>query len=109
MKYCSRCGKELVDEAIICTGCGCACDPTMNAAFGNNVKEDKPSVGLCILAFLLPIFGVIYWAVKRGETPKRANAIGITALVSYVINIISTIVMYASAGSFFAAFTNFLT
>ena len=24
MKICSKCGKELVDEAVICTGCGCA-------------------------------------------------------------------------------------
>ena len=23
MKYCSKCGKELVDEAVICTSCGC--------------------------------------------------------------------------------------
>lgn len=24
MKYCSKCGKEHVDEAVICVGCGCA-------------------------------------------------------------------------------------
>ena len=24
MKYCSKCGKELLDEAVICVGCGCA-------------------------------------------------------------------------------------
>lgn len=24
MKYCSHCGKELLDEAVICPGCGCA-------------------------------------------------------------------------------------
>lgn len=24
MKFCSHCGKELLDEAVICTGCGCA-------------------------------------------------------------------------------------
>lgn len=25
MKFCTHCGKELLDEAVICTGCGCAC------------------------------------------------------------------------------------
>ena len=25
MKYCTYCGKELLDEAVICPGCGCAC------------------------------------------------------------------------------------
>ncbi len=24
MKYCTHCGKELLDEAVICVGCGCA-------------------------------------------------------------------------------------
>ena len=24
MKYCTHCGKELFDEAVICPGCGCA-------------------------------------------------------------------------------------
>ena len=24
MKYCSQCGKELVDEAVVCPSCGCA-------------------------------------------------------------------------------------
>ena len=24
MKYCTKCGKELFDEAVICPGCGCA-------------------------------------------------------------------------------------
>lgn len=24
MKYCTHCGKELLDEAVICPGCGCA-------------------------------------------------------------------------------------
>lgn len=24
MKYCSKCGKEIMDKAMICPGCGCA-------------------------------------------------------------------------------------
>ena len=24
MKYCTHCGKEIMDEAVICVGCGCA-------------------------------------------------------------------------------------
>ena len=26
MKYCTKCGKELLDEAVVCPGCGCAVD-----------------------------------------------------------------------------------
>ena len=24
MKFCQKCGKEIIDEAVICPGCGCA-------------------------------------------------------------------------------------
>jgi hypothetical protein len=27
MKYCTKCGKELFDEAVICPGCGCPTGP----------------------------------------------------------------------------------
>lgn len=27
MKYCTRCGTQLVDEAVVCVNCGCAVDP----------------------------------------------------------------------------------
>ena len=83
MKFCSKCGKELVDDAIVCTGCGCAVVKPET-----NLVEDKVSVGLCILSALIPLFGIIYWPVKHKETPKKAQACGITALVSWVICII---------------------
>lgn len=35
MKYCSHCGKELFDEAVICVGCGCAVDEQINQTVNN--------------------------------------------------------------------------
>ncbi len=34
MKYCTHCGKELLDEAVICVGCGCA-------VAGQNIQTAK--------------------------------------------------------------------
>ena len=79
MKYCSKCGKELIDEAIICTGCGCA------VAKPTSFIEDKASVGLCILSALIPLFGFIYWPVKHKESPKKARAGGITAIIAVIV------------------------
>ena len=101
MKYCSKCGKELVDEAVICTNCGCSVAQTN--ATPAYVEEDKISVGFCILAFLVPLFGLIYWAVKRSDTPRRAKAIGITALVSFILNIISSVLLIPVLSAIFAA------
>ena len=99
MKYCSRCGKELLDDAIFCTNCGCAVDPSIR--FVRN-EEDKVSVWFCVLAFLIPIFGLIYWAIKREETPKKANAVGITALISWVASIIMSVITSFFVASLFS-------
>lgn len=32
MKYCTKCGKELYDEAVICMGCGCMVENNTNNA-----------------------------------------------------------------------------
>ena len=83
MKYCSKCGKEIFEEAVICPNCGCAVEPTVNKQ--QNEAEDKVSVGLCILSVLIPLFGFIYWPVNHKKTPKRAQACGITAIISWAI------------------------
>ena len=86
MKFCSKCGKELFDEAVICPHCGCAVDGTIsNKASQVNQSEDVVSIGLCVLAALIPLFGIIYWPVNYKKTPKKAQACGITAIVSWVV------------------------
>lgn len=85
MKYCSKCGKEIMDEAVICPNCGCAV--ASNKA-GKSVEPDEVNVGLCILAALIPLFGLIYWAVKHSDAPRGAKAVGVTALVSWIVCIV---------------------
>jgi len=62
MKYCSQCGKELVDEAVVCPNCGCAVQAPVNP------QEDKPSTGLNILAFLFPLVGLILFLCFQKTT-----------------------------------------
>ena len=93
MKFCSKCGKELVDEAVVCTHCGCAV-----ATVQNNVPspDDEVSVGFCILSVLIPLFGVIYWCVKYKEYPKKARACGIAALISWGVSFLLSFFMMNS-------------
>ena len=48
MKYCSHCGKEIMDEAVICPSCGCkvASENTMTT-------EDKSVIILIIKIFMI--------------------------------------------------------
>lgn len=74
--FCRYCGNEIRDEAVVCIHCGC---PT------NSEVEDKVSVGLCILAVIIPLFGLVYWAIKLKEKPKNAKAIGLCALIAAIV------------------------
>ena len=94
MKFCSKCGKELVDEAIVCPGCGCAVVAPQNNVT-SNTEGDEVNVGLCVLAALIPLFGFIYWPLKHKETPKKAKACGITALVSWGVGILFSVLFSA--------------
>lgn len=47
MKFCQKCGKEIVDEAIICPGCGCA------IAGEKNVKVATDGLAVASKVFLI--------------------------------------------------------
>ncbi len=92
MKYCQHCGKELMDEAVVCTGCGYPINPAP-AAPAPAVEEDKANVGLCVLAVIIPLFGFIYWPLTYNKTPKKAKACGICAVISFASRILLTIIL----------------
>lgn len=57
MKFCGKCGAQLVDEAVVCPKCGCAQAPITRAG-GTNSEND--SLNLVIKIFM--IIGCISWA-----------------------------------------------
>ena len=50
MKYCSKCGKEIMDDAVICTGCGCAVEDT---------QQKKTVVAVPKKAKTASVFGIL--------------------------------------------------
>lgn len=83
MKYCSHCGKEILDEAVVCPHCGCAVNGSNNAVIG----DDIPSTGLNILSFLIPIVGLILYLTLRDREPKKATAAGKWALIGVGVGV----------------------
>ena len=67
MKYCTHCGNQLLDEAIVCPKCGCAVGGAIISRM-----EDVPSSGLNVVSFLFPIVGLICYAAMHATTPKKA-------------------------------------
>ena len=83
MKFCSKCGKELFDEAVICPACGCTTEKTFDSTKSNAPTNDMIAIrefsekattvrNLGIVAAILMfgigiIFSIIIW-VKGVKT-----------------------------------------
>ncbi len=66
--FCSKCGKEIMDEAVICPNCGCATNNSKAQSSAISQESQEYSVlssinGLTlparICAFLVPLVGLI--------------------------------------------------
>lgn len=88
MKYCTHCGKELLDEAVICVGCGCAVSG-QNAQTVNNVSVDG-TVLLNTLSQRLNTNGII-WLVIGILQILGGIFINWFLLIVGVLNIISSV------------------
>ena len=53
MKYCSKCGKELFDEAIVCPGCGCPVEGASVEAPKTQSPETKKTLRTVAKVFML--------------------------------------------------------
>ncbi len=93
MKYCTHCGKELVDDAIVCTNCGCAANGVGNIGAANS-SADMPNVGLNLLGFFIPIVGLILYCTMQAQTPRKANQIGLFSLIGFVVNLFLILMIY---------------
>lgn len=116
---CKNCGKEIENGAKFCPYCGKEVtettktndsqasnsaedknvyEHTANQSGSNNfsgpVKEEKANVGFAILSFFIPLAGLIIFLVKKDNEPKTAKVSGICALVSFVLGIILSVVMF---------------
>ena len=69
MKYCSKCGKEVNDDAVICVNCGCA----LNSS-GKSLSADKKLNVCALVGFILSLASLFIALV------------GVTAITSIVFS-----------------------
>ncbi len=88
MKYCTHCGKELFDEAVICIGCGC---PVEGAKFKSaKILQTDGDALLNTLAQRLNINGII-WLVIGILQILGGLFINWFLLIIGVLNIVSSV------------------
>ena len=93
MKYCQTCGKQLVDDAVFCPGCGCAVGNNAPAGHNNaGPAADAPNIGFAILSFFFPLIGLILWLVWKDTYPLKAKSCGKGALIGVIVGVVIGII-----------------
>lgn len=91
MKYCPKCGTALVDEAVVCTSCGCAVPGQAGSAVG---VSPKSWVAALLLCFFLGGLGVHRFYVGKVGTGivqlLTLGGFGIWALIDFIIIIVGS-------------------
>ena len=89
MKYCTKCGNELIDEAVVCTKCGCYAQSVSSAKnISGEPQKDEADIGLIVLSALIPLIGLVLWAIKNNDSPIAAKKYGLTALIAVGVEIV---------------------
>lgn len=93
MKFCSKCGKEIMKEAVLCPHCGCYIkDNSM-------VSSDAPNTGFAVIGFFIPLVGLILYLVNKDTYPQKAKSAGKGALIGFVVSLVFSIIYGAIAGA----------
>lgn len=85
-RFCSKCGKEIEEWAAMCPHCGA--QTTDKKIPQVPAEDDTVNPLYIILSILLPIVGIILWAVQKDKTPHAAKTYLITGLVVWGLGIL---------------------
>ncbi len=101
MKYCTHCGAQLIDEAVVCVNCGCSAQ-TPEQAKAQAPKDDTMSVVIkvflvigCVasgwalipLAWCIPITVSIFKKLDSGEPISTGLKVAALLLVNLIAGI----------------------
>ena len=98
MKYCSNCGKEIFDDAVICPICGATQEVTKIKP-----QKDKMNIFWFIISFLWWWLGLILYFNFRNSDPQKAKVCisGVKWLFIYAAVVGLTMLAVSIIGSVF--------
>ncbi len=86
--FCPNCGREILNNADVCLGCGVSLDKLMKK------DEGKVSAGWWWLGFFFPYVGLFVWIFSLDSAPKKAKKCGWGALFGTIIPAVLTVLFY---------------
>jgi uncharacterized membrane protein YvbJ len=89
MKYCSHCGKELLDEAVVCPNCGCPVEnyQQQNQTYNQQTYQSYSGLSIVglIFSFISPLIGLILSIVAnniaKNEFDQKSAGLAKTGII----------------------------
>lgn len=89
MKFCSNCGKEVDDAAVICPSCGCQVGSMQNSS--SNQEISGMAIAGLILSFFTAIIGLIVSIIAfknaKAEGNNRSKTVALAGIIVGAIEV----------------------
>jgi hypothetical protein len=96
LKFCTHCGKEIHDQAVVCVHCGCAVAPLPSEKQGTSLPVILGILGIvcawlyALTGHVLSIVGIVMGVKESRETGRQTGLI--LSIIGEVCSVMSSLI-----------------